>query len=57
MSDESLNKRQLFVRNLSFDATEEDLTKAFEDIGPLKNVTIAKKKNNDTPAGFGFVKL
>jgi RNA recognition motif-containing protein len=38
---------QIFIRNLSFDVTSDDLMKIFEEHGPVKNVSV----------GFGFVKL
>lgn len=47
---------QVFVRNLPYDVSDEDLTALFEEVGPLKNVSIAKEANGKS-RGFGFVKL
>jgi RNA recognition motif-containing protein len=55
-SEAGKNRKQIFIRNLSFDVTKDDLLKAFEEFGPLKNVSIATKKDGSA-AGFGFVKL
>lgn len=49
-------EKQLFIRNLSYDVKEEDLTALFEEFGPLKNVSLAYDKNHQ-PKGFAFVKL
>lgn len=55
-SDQQFAANQVFVRNLPYDVTEEDLTKLFEEVGPLKNVSIAKDSKGSS-RGFGFVKL
>eukprot|EP01033_Poteriospumella_lacustris_P001229 gene1229-895_t len=47
---------QVFVRNLPYDVSDEDLTALFEEVGPLKNVSIAKEANGKS-RGFGFVKF
>ena len=52
----SSSDKQLFVRNLSYATTEEDLTKIFEEHGPLKNVSIVKDTTGSS-RGFGFVKF
>lgn len=50
-------EKQLFVRNLSYETTEEDLVQVFEGVGPLKNVSIAVDSESKRSKGFGFVKL
>ncbi|KAL3901729.1 MAG: hypothetical protein SGCHY_000357, partial [Lobulomycetales sp.] len=45
----------LFIRNLSFDSTEEDLRETFEKIGPLKYARITKDKITGASRGTGFV--
>jgi RNA recognition motif-containing protein len=50
-----LNAKQVFVRNLAFDVTNDDLSALFEDIGPLKNTSVAA--TNGVGKGFGFVKF
>ncbi|XP_014244006.1 probable RNA-binding protein 19 [Cimex lectularius] len=52
----------LFVKNLNFDATEEDLRKHFEEVGKLASVTVARKKDPKKPGatlsmGYGFVQF
>lgn len=46
---------QIFVRNLAYDTTYEDLTKAFEVYGPLKRVSVALDKETNRSRGFGFI--
>ena len=47
---------QVFVRNLSYNCTEEELTRVFEGCGPLKRVSLAKEADGRNK-GFGFVKF
>eukprot|EP01036_Dinobryon_divergens_P032921 gene32922-42608_t len=49
------NNSQIFVRNLSFQVTEEDLLQCFQEFGPVKNCTVAM--HHGKPKGFGFVKF
>ena len=49
------NPKQIFVRNLSFNTTNEDLLAAFEEFGPIKNSSIATSGDGKS-RGFGFVK-
>lgn len=48
--------KQLFVRNLPYDCTEETLTQLFEEYGPIKNVSIVKDSEGSS-RGFGFIKF
>ena len=50
------NLKQIFVRNLSFETTDEDLVKTFEGYGPLKHAAITVDAQGKSK-GFGFVKL
>jgi len=49
----------IFVGNLSFDATEGDIKKIFEDFGNVASVVILKRKEQKAPKsrGFGFVDM
>ncbi len=49
----------IFVGNLSFDATEGDVRKLFEGLGNVASVTILmrKKKKASKSRGFGFVQM
>ena len=49
----------IFVGNLSFDATETDVKKLFEGFGNVASVVIVMRKEKKTPKsrGFGFVQM
>ena len=53
-SSSAISETQIFVRNLGYDCTSEDLLATFEQHGPIKNVSIAQKDGKSR--GFGFVK-
>ena len=46
---------RLFLRNLPYTVTEDDLAKKFEPFGPLTEVTLPLDKNTSRPIGLGFV--
>lgn len=56
-----LKDNQIFIRNLAYTVTAEDLERVFSAFGPLKNATVAGQNDEagTTAAnkGFGFVKL
>ena len=47
----------IYVGNLSFDTTEEQLRQAFEDFGEVASVNIIKDRHTGEPRGFAFVEL
>jgi RNA recognition motif-containing protein len=47
----------IYVGNLSFEVTEEDLQKAFEDYGQTESVKIIKDNYSGRSKGFGFVEM
>lgn len=47
----------LFVGNLSFEATEEDLRTLFAQAGAVKSVQIVTDQMTGRPRGFGFVEM
>lgn len=47
----------LYVGNLSYDATEEDLRRAFEAFGHVDSASIIKDKYSGESKGFGFVEM
>jgi RNA recognition motif-containing protein len=47
--------KKLFVGNLSFDATEGDISAAFEQFGPVESVAIITDRDSGRSKGFGFV--
>ncbi|XP_023239058.1 probable RNA-binding protein 19 [Centruroides sculpturatus] len=58
--DEPEEGSTLFVKNINFQTTEEELREHFKKIGPIHSATIAKKKDLNHPGcllsmGYGFV--
>ncbi|MBI5266324.1 MAG: RNA-binding protein [candidate division Zixibacteria bacterium] len=47
----------IYVGNLSYDATEDDIRQAFERFGEVTSVNIIKDKFSGEPRGFGFVEM
>ena len=47
----------IYVGNLSFDATEDQLRQAFEGFGEVTSVNIITDKFSGKPRGFGFVEM
>ena len=48
---------KLYIGNLSFDATESDLSDLFKGVGAVRNAEIVTNKYNDKSKGFGFVTM
>ena len=48
---------KLFVGNLSFQATEEDLRELFQQAGIVETVRIITDQFTGRPRGFGFVEM
>ncbi len=47
----------IYVGNLSFDTTEEQLRQAFEDFGEVSGVNIITDRDSGRPRGFAFVEM
>jgi RNA recognition motif-containing protein len=47
----------IYVGNLSFNVTEDDLRQAFEGFGQVASVSIIKDKFSGQSKGFGFVEM
>ena len=47
----------IYVGNLSFDASEEDLRKVFSEFGQVSSATIVKDKYSGQARGFAFVEM
>jgi RNA recognition motif-containing protein len=47
----------IYVGNLSFDATEADLTEVFSEYGTVKRVQLPTDRETGRMRGFGFVEL
>ena len=51
-----MNNR-LYVGNLSFDTTENDLQDLFAACGPVTEVNVVMDRSTNRPRGFGFVTM
>ncbi|MEM3342173.1 MAG: RNA-binding protein [Thermoplasmata archaeon] len=47
----------IYVGNLSYNATEADVRKAFETYGTVTNVTLVVDRTTGRKKGFGFVEM
>ena len=47
----------IYVGNLSFDTTEEQLRQAFEGFGEVTGVNIITDRDSGRPRGFAFVEM
>lgn len=48
---------KLYVGNLPFGASEEDLKKLFSEVGEVQSVKIVTDSYSGRPRGFGFVEM
>ncbi|HUI84070.1 MAG TPA: RNA-binding protein [Candidatus Binatia bacterium] len=49
--------KNIYVGNLSFDATEDQLRSMFEAYGPVERVSIITDRDSGQPRGFAFVEM
>jgi len=49
--------KKLYVGNLSFQTTESDVTRAFEECGSVESVSIITDRDSGRSKGFGFVMM
>ena len=49
--------KNIFVGNLSFGTTEQDLRALFESYGTVDRVSIVTDRDSGQPRGFGFVEM
>ncbi len=47
----------IYVGNLSYDVTEENLTEVFSEYGNVKNITMPTDRETGRVRGFGFVEM
>ena len=48
---------KLYVGNLSFDTTDQELETAFSEHGEVASATVVKDRDTDRSRGFGFVEF
>ena len=48
---------KIYVGNLSYEATEEDLRQEFGAFGKVESVSIVTDRDSGRPRGFGFVEM
>ena len=49
--------KNIYVGNLDFNVSEDELRQAFAAYGQVENVTILKDRDTGQPRGFGFVEM
>ena len=49
--------KKIYVGNLSFRTTEEELTTLFEQVGAVESVSIITDRDTGRSKGFGFVSM
>ncbi|MGB3638125.1 MAG: RNA-binding protein [Rivularia sp. (in: cyanobacteria)] len=47
----------IYVGNLSYDVTQEELSKVFAEYGGVKSVQLPTDRETGRPRGFGFVEM
>jgi RNA recognition motif-containing protein len=52
-----MSNKRLYVGNLPFDATTEDVRTAFEAFGTVHDVSLVTDRDTGRPRGFGFVEM
>ncbi len=48
---------KIYIGNMSYDMTEDDLRQAFESFGEVVSVNIITDRDSGRPKGFGFVEM
>ena len=49
--------KKIYVGNLPFRATEEELTSLFQEVGAVESVSIITDRDTGRSKGFGFVSM
>jgi RNA recognition motif-containing protein len=47
----------VYVGNLSYDATQDDLSQVFQEYGTVKSVKVPTDRETGRPRGFAFVEM
>ena len=48
---------KLYVGNISFDTTQQDLEKLFGEIGTVTSANLIEDRETGRPRGFGFIEM
>jgi ribosomal protein S18 len=51
------NKKKLFISNLDFEVTSDQLRQIFEEVGPCVSVVVASDRETKRSKGFAFVEM
>jgi cold-inducible RNA-binding protein len=57
LSERNASVTNIYVGNLSFKATEDDLRQAFAQYGEVSSVSIVKDRESGRSRGFAFVEM
>lgn len=49
--------KKIYVGNLPFSATEDELRTLFETHGPVESVALVTDRHTGQPRGFGFIEM
>ena len=49
--------KKIYVGNLPFSATEDEVWKAFEEHGEVQSIALITDRDTGRPRGFGFVEM
>ena len=49
--------KRIYVGNLPFSATEDEVRKAFSEFGEVESVDLINDRHTGQPRGFGFVEM
>lgn len=49
--------KKIYVGNLPFSATENEIREKFEEFGPVLSVNLISDRDSGRPRGFGFVEM
>ena len=52
-----MSQNKLYVGNLSFNSTEDDISGAFSSYGTVTSVNLITDRETGRPRGFGFVEM
>jgi RNA recognition motif-containing protein len=52
-----MSNKRLYVGNLPFDATTDEVRTAFEAFGTVHDISLVTDRGSGRPRGFGFVEM